>query len=204
MSRENTVTNRNQAYFTFEVLYIISTCLVKVSFCISLLRIATVRPQIYAIYAVLTVTVIFSMFYLVWMLLLCHPVSYFWEQLLDRNMKGHCRTAKDIVPATYAHGVVMCLGDLSLAILPVVLVAKLHLNRQTKVSVAILLALGSMYVSSPRSAFFYGLSGFHIPRVRLRVMSHACNQDDKFFRHYAKHINRRLRGNRSIPPRECA
>jgi hypothetical protein len=86
------------------------------------------------------------------MLLQCQPVDYLWEQL-HPNVKGHCRPAKYMINATYAHGVVMFLGDLSLAILPVVLVANLHLSRHTKASVAILLALGSMYVSFPRSTF---------------------------------------------------
>lgn len=116
------------------------------SFCISLLRIANVRPQIYAIYAVMIITVIFSIYYLTWILFQCHPTSYLWEQFLS-DMKGKCRSVHYMVGATYAHGVVMCLGDLSLAILPVVLVRNLQLNRQTKASVAILLALGSMYVS---------------------------------------------------------
>ena len=118
------------------------------SFCISLLRIANVRSQIYAIYVVLVVTVIFSIFYLIWIMFQCTPTSYLWDQFLENDAKGRCRPVKYMVDATYAHGVVMCLGDLSLAILPVVLVANLHLNRQTKVSVALLLALGSMYVSS--------------------------------------------------------
>lgn len=89
------------------------------------------------------------------MLLQCHPISYFWEQI-HAHKKGHCWSVHYMIDATYAHGVVMCLGDLSLAILPVVLVTKLHLSRQTKASVAILLALGSMYVFFPP---FY-LSGF--------------------------------------------
>lgn len=76
-----------------------------------------------------------------------------------------------MVGATYAHGVVMCLGDLSLAILPVVLVSNLHLSRQTKASVAILLALGSMYVSSPPSAFY----DFRIPPLRQRLLTSPGN-----------------------------
>lgn len=146
----------------FELLYVISTCLVKVSFCISLLRIANVRFQIYAIYVVLTVTVVFSIFYFVWIIVECHPVSYLWEQF-SGHVKGQCRPVIYMVYATYAHGTVMCLGDLSLAVLPVVLVVDLHLSSQTKASVALLLALGSVYVSSHRSVSFLHTSvGTHL------------------------------------------
>jgi hypothetical protein len=154
----------------FEVLYVISTCLVKLSFCISLLRIANVRSQIYAIYGVMIITVIFSIFYLVWILVSCQPVSYLWEQFLG-HVNGHCRPSKYMVYATYAHGAVMCLGDLSLAVLPVVLVAKLHLNIQTRASIAVLLAVGSMYVYFSCSLFVNIPINSFDPRSRWRLLT---------------------------------
>jgi hypothetical protein len=116
----------------------------------------------------LVVTVIFSIFYLIWIMFQCTPTSYLWEQFLENDAKGRCRPVKYMVDATYAHGVVMCLGDLSLAILPVVLVANLHLNRQTKVSVALLLALGSMYVSSSLSysSNLFALTDFYLKQCQ--------------------------------------
>lgn len=124
----------------------IATCLVKLSFSITLFRIARASSQIYTIWAIMIITIIFTVFYLIWILLTCRPVDFLWTQFQGAK-GGHCRLPRYMIPATYAHGAVMIADDLILAILPIILVANLQLTKQTKISIAVLLALGSMYAA---------------------------------------------------------
>jgi hypothetical protein len=48
--------------------------------------------------------------------------------------------------ATYAHGAVMCFGDIALAVLPLFVIKGLQMQAKQKLSVFGLLALGSVYV----------------------------------------------------------
>lgn len=136
--------NGYQDFFICELLYVTATCLIKISFCLTLLRISNVKGQVYSVYAVLTIVVVFSLFYFFFILSTCQPVSHFWLQFLGQV--GKCRSTKSIVYATYAHGVVMSGADLVLAIIPCFLVWSLQMNRKAKITVASLLAFGSLYV----------------------------------------------------------
>ncbi|OAX77658.1 hypothetical protein ACJ72_08041 [Emergomyces africanus] len=132
-------------FFTADLLYILSSGIVKISFCLSLLRIVIVgRAYIYTIYTVGIVTAIFTIFYFFFALFSCWPVEYTWEQIRNPDSGGTCRQYFKVVAGSYAHGSIICAGDLVLAIVPALMIRKLQLNRRTKISASILLGFGSV------------------------------------------------------------
>lgn len=120
----------------------VATVLIKLSIGAFLLRIAMERYQIYTIYCVLSIQVTFSIFYFFFILFQCDPISYFWERVVKPG--GSCGRSHAIVKVTYAHGAIIALGDWTLGILPMFIVWNMSLKRRTKISVAVLLAFGSM------------------------------------------------------------
>ncbi|OCL12575.1 hypothetical protein AOQ84DRAFT_270586, partial [Glonium stellatum] len=133
----------SKLFFLCELLYVLVTALVKVSICITLLRIAVERPQVYTLYAIIVLTTLFSIFYFFFILFLCRPTSFFWEQVLGAT-DGSCLPGNAITSATYAHGIFIVMVDLTLGTFPIFLVRKLKLNYRSKVSVALILAFGSI------------------------------------------------------------
>jgi hypothetical protein len=122
--------------------YISSTTVLKVSIAIFLSRICVKRSQIVTIWIVIGVVTVFSIFYFFLIVFQCSPVTYFWTQYL--GVVGKCVPAKVITNSTYAHSAVSAWADWTLGILPIFLVWDLAMNPRTKVSVALILALGAM------------------------------------------------------------
>ncbi|EQL34275.1 hypothetical protein BDFG_03805 [Blastomyces dermatitidis ATCC 26199] len=132
-------------FFTADMLYILSSMIVKVSFCLSLLRIIIVgRAYIFTIYTVGVITFIFTTFYFFFALFSCSPVEYTWEQIRNPDLAGTCRQYFKVVAGSYAHSSIICAGDLTLATVPALMIRKLQLNRRTKLSACVLLGFGSV------------------------------------------------------------
>lgn len=99
------------------------------------------------IWIVISGVTIFSTFYFFLVVFQCNPVVYFWTQYTGGS--GKCVSSSVIADASYAHGAVSAVADWTLGILPIFLVWNLAMNPRTKVSVALILALGAMYVLFP-------------------------------------------------------
>lgn len=133
-----------KGYFISELLYVTTTCLIKVSFSLMLLRITEKRWIAWGVWFVIIVTVVFSVFYFFFILFACDPVNFFWlKPMATSPLDGHCRDPIAMTKATYAHGAVMCFGDIALAVLPLFVIQGLHMQFKQKLSVFGLLALGS-------------------------------------------------------------
>lgn len=134
-----------KGYFVSELLYVTTTCLIKVSFSLMLLRITEKRWIAWGVWFVIIVTVAFSVFYFFFILFACDPVSFFWlKPLATSPLDGRCRDPIQMTKATYAHGAVMCFGDIALALLPLFVLKDLQMQTKQKFSVFGLLALGSI------------------------------------------------------------
>ncbi|OCL07537.1 hypothetical protein AOQ84DRAFT_271973, partial [Glonium stellatum] len=133
-------------FYIAELLYIALTALVKLSISVTLLRIAVEPAQIYALYSIMTITILFTVLYFFFILFGCRPLSFTWKQILG-GTNGSCFPPSLIISVSYGHSILLCLVDLTLAILPIFLVWNMKLNRHSKLSVALILAFGSMYAS---------------------------------------------------------
>ncbi|KLJ12344.1 hypothetical protein EMPG_12597 [Blastomyces silverae] len=132
-------------FFTADLLYILSSGIVKVSFCLSLLRIVIIgRAYIFTIYTVGVITAIFTTFYFFFALFSCSPVEYTWEQVRNPDLPGTCQQYFKVIAGRYAHGSIVCAGDLTLATVPALMISKLQLSRRTKLSACLLLGFGSV------------------------------------------------------------
>lgn len=112
------------------------------SIAIFLSRICVKKSQLVTIWIVIGVTTGFAIFYFFLVIFQCSPVTYFWTQYL--GVAGKCVNSKVITASTYAHSAISALADWTLGILPIFLVWDLAMNPRTKVSVALILALGAV------------------------------------------------------------
>jgi hypothetical protein len=115
----------------------------KLSIGIFLLRICVSRTHKWIIYIVLAVVEIYSAFFFLLFVLQCRPSSYFWTQYTGGE--GSCIDPKVTVNAFYGYSVISCVADWTLGLLPIALVWNLQMNGRTKLTVALILAVGSMY-----------------------------------------------------------
>lgn len=75
-------------------------------------------------------------------ILQCRPSAYFWTRFTGG--KGTCLNPKIVVDATYVYSAISCAGDWTLGILPIFVVWNLQMNARTKLSVALILAMGAV------------------------------------------------------------
>ncbi|KAH6659439.1 hypothetical protein BKA67DRAFT_529592 [Truncatella angustata] len=131
-----------QWWFICELLYIISTCALKISVGFSLLRIC-VRPA-YAriIHFLMYATGLVGIVYFLMVLLQCRPMSTFWEQSPRTN--DLCFKNSIVLGLTYTIAIMNCLADWAFSILPILVVKHLNMRRSTKVSLSAILGLAAL------------------------------------------------------------
>ncbi|KAL3427053.1 hypothetical protein PVAG01_00562 [Phlyctema vagabunda] len=125
-----------------ELAYIASTCLLKLSIGVFLGRICIHKGQKLTIWVVMAGMSIFSVVYFFIIVFQCSPVVYFWTQYSGGI--GSCVNPSVVADSTYAHSAVSAVADWTLGILPVFLVWNLAMSPRTKISVALILALGAV------------------------------------------------------------
>jgi hypothetical protein len=114
----------------------------KFSIGIMLLRIAISRTHKIIIWTVIIILEVCSVTYFLLFVMQCFPAAYFWTRYTGG--KGTCIDSKITVDATYAYSAISCATDWALGIMPISLIWNLKMNPRTKISVAIILALGAM------------------------------------------------------------
>ncbi|RHZ68349.1 hypothetical protein CDV55_107048 [Aspergillus turcosus] len=127
-------------WFLCDIGYAISSILCKISVAIFLLRVM-VRPSHRRImYAVTALTVIVGFVFFVFMLVQCSPVSYFWTRMRG-DTAGKCGYIDAIIIMLYLFSATSALFDLTVGLLPILLVRNLQMNKRTKIAVAGLLGM---------------------------------------------------------------
>jgi hypothetical protein len=137
-----------KAWWIAELGYVSCTTTLKLSIGFFLLRVCVRKTQRYIIWLVIGAVTLYSLFYFFLIIFQCQPVGWFWNQYdpirLKKGETGKCITATMVAGTTYAHSGLSAVADWTLAILPVWLVWDLNMNPRTKVSVALILALGAL------------------------------------------------------------
>ena len=128
-----------------EIAYCFSSIGCKISVCIFLMRITIRRLHIWALYIVMALTVLAGLVFMFLMLLQCHPLEFFWTRAADPDA-GWCIDIGIIISMTYVYSAFAALCDFTVGILPIFLVHKLHMKRQTKIAVMGILSMACMYV----------------------------------------------------------
>ncbi|KAJ5476151.1 hypothetical protein N7475_001880 [Penicillium sp. IBT 31633x] len=132
-----------------EIAYCFASVGCKISVCVFLMRITIERIHIWTLYLVMALTVIAGLVFMFLMLLQCQPLSYFWTRLaMDDSIKGHCIDMDIIIIMTYVYSAFAALCDFTVGILPIFLVHKLHMKRQTKYAVMGILSMACIASSA--------------------------------------------------------
>ncbi|CAG8289227.1 unnamed protein product [Penicillium salamii] len=130
-----------------EIAYCFSSIACKISVCIFLMRITIRRLHIWSLYIVMALTVLAGLVFMFLMLLQCHPLEYFWMRAADPN-GGWCIDIGIIISMTYVYSAFAALCDFTVGILPIFLVHKLHMKRQTKIAVMGILSMACIASSA--------------------------------------------------------
>jgi len=127
--------------FICELLYVLTTCLTKISIGLYFLRLTNKKPQRIIIHLVMIVVCFFSTVYLFFVIFQCNPVSNLWEQF-GGVTGGRCMSKEIIANVTYAHAAMSVITDWAFGLLPIAFVWNLSLTGRTKASVILILSLG--------------------------------------------------------------
>ncbi|KAK9554647.1 hypothetical protein V6000_001609 [Aspergillus fumigatus] len=127
-------------WFLCDIGYAIASILCKISVAIFLLRVMVHPFHRRIMYAVTALTVIVGIIFFVYMMIQCSPVSYFWTRMLG-NTSGKCGYVDAIIILLYLFSASSALFDLTVGLLPILLVRNLQMNQRTKIAVAGLLGM---------------------------------------------------------------
>lgn len=127
-------------WFLCELFYTTTTVLVRLSVAIFLLRICITPVHRYIVYGTMISIILFSIAYFFMILFQCHPVSFFWNQY--NGMQGSCIGYWIVPDASIAHSAISATCDWILGLLPLALIWHLQVNKRTKFSIGVVLALG--------------------------------------------------------------
>lgn len=112
------------------------------------MQICVKKLQINIIRTVIIAFTLFTIYFLFLMIFQCHPISFFWTQNPDPTVPAPvgsaCIDRSIIESSTFAHGALSAAVDWTLGILPIFLVWNLNMTPRTKISVALILALGAV------------------------------------------------------------
>lgn len=129
-----------RSWWICEVIYVPLSCIIRSSIAIFLLKIATRKLHRVVIWANMGVVWLVSFIAFFINLLQCSPVNYFWMWVMGEP--GTCIDHRVVPFCTIAQSTVSALSDVILALLPIVMLWNVRMNKRTKVTVAILLSLG--------------------------------------------------------------
>lgn len=116
----------------------------KISIGIFLLRIIVEKLHLWLIYVALFINVLSGLAFFLVTLLQCHPVSYFWNKAQD----GACINVSIIIALTYLYSSLNIICDFTFALLPIVIVQGLNMNRKLKIAIIPLLSMGCIASSA--------------------------------------------------------
>ncbi|KAH6647892.1 hypothetical protein BKA67DRAFT_662639 [Truncatella angustata] len=123
----------------WQLFYIVSLCFIKNSICITMLRIAINRTHRWALYGTIAVSTGVSLVGFIGMLTVCRPITAQWEA-----GSGTCAPRSVIIALNYVISAGAIVTDWACAIVPAFILWNAQMRRNVKLSVGIVLGLGSL------------------------------------------------------------
>lgn len=126
-------------FFIAEFFYSSCTVPIKSSICITLLRIADARRRfVWTIWLVIGATVVASIVFILVIANICHPITALWGETT-----GVCNPILNS-SVSFFFSAVSIVTDLTLAILPAILLIPLQMRWRVKISVVLMLGLAAL------------------------------------------------------------
>lgn len=129
-------------WYFCEIFYTLSTCMLKISVGFFLLRITTIKWQIWIVQMIMVVSGIVGVGYTSVVIFQCKPISYWWD--LSPTATGSCLSSTAVMYFTFAVSGLNSFADWTFAALPVLLVKDLQMKKRMKVIVAGVIALAAV------------------------------------------------------------
>ena len=113
----------------------------KISIAVFILRVTTNRYHVWAVWAVTVLTAGTCGAFILVTMFQCTPISAFWEEIpgIGRSACIHGRVIRDLA---YIFSAGTLLIDLSLVVLPLMIVWKLKMSLRTKLGLSVLIFSG--------------------------------------------------------------
>ena len=126
------------------MLYSWSAAITKTSISIALLRLAVHKVHRMILWTVTGLVIVAGV--MIWLVFLagCQPVSYFWSRV-TADHDGTCIPRQILLDMGYLYSFLIVFSDITLGIMPAVLIWHLQMNRRTKIALAGVLSLGALY-----------------------------------------------------------
>ncbi|PYH32862.1 ion-transporting P-type ATPase SPF1 [Aspergillus neoniger CBS 115656] len=118
--------------------YVVTVVVARISIALALLRLTVSRVHTILLWCVVGVSIIVGLVFWFMLTFECKPVSHFWQ----RTKPGHCMSIDKLLDIAYVYSVTAMICDFTLGLLPIFLVWKLQMSRQTKAALAGILSLG--------------------------------------------------------------
>ncbi|KAL2851023.1 hypothetical protein BJY01DRAFT_209529 [Aspergillus pseudoustus] len=131
--------------FSMDILYLLGTFVMKLSFARTLSRIVQTRAQSIVLYVTMVVGAVITIAAIIQSFLYCQPLAYFWKQMVESGGSNHCHAYWTRITATLFHAAWVVIADVVLGLLiPSIFLRGCHMNLGTRLSVHALLGLGSI------------------------------------------------------------
>ncbi|OOF98706.1 hypothetical protein ASPCADRAFT_512913 [Aspergillus carbonarius ITEM 5010] len=126
-----------------QMLYSWSAAITKTSISIALLRLAVHKVHRMILCTVTGLVIVAGV--MIWLVFLagCQPVSYFWSRV-TADHDGTCIPRQILLDIGYLYSFLIVFSDITLGIMPAVLIWHLQMNRRTKIALAGVLSLGAL------------------------------------------------------------
>lgn len=140
-------------WYICELLYIVSTCLLKISVGFLLLRITIERMHVYILRILMLGTVLFGSTYFFMVMFQCRPIPTFWDD--SPRAPGKCWNDRIVLIMTYTAAAINCLADWAFGILPIFIVWSLNLPFKSKMLVMLILGFAAIGSTATIVRIFY-------------------------------------------------
>ncbi|KAI8932877.1 hypothetical protein NX059_010357 [Plenodomus lindquistii] len=140
-----------------EVFYILTTTLLKVSLGLFFLRVLTAPWQTRIFHTILVISSVYGLVYILITIFQCGDPAKLADSLLG---SPKCLPSKFLLASGYLYGAINVLADWTFVLIPISVLVGSELDRRSKISVSLIMALGAIgSVSSVmRMVYLHGLS----------------------------------------------
>ncbi|KAL2864848.1 uncharacterized protein BJX67DRAFT_383476 [Aspergillus lucknowensis] len=126
-------------WYLGQISYILTTTAMRQSIVFLLFRFTFERAHRIALYLVSFFSFAVGMIFLFFTIFQCRPVQFYWHRL---TMEGRCLDINMLINIVYFYSSVAAACDLTIGVLPALLIRHLRVSRRTKIGVAIILGIG--------------------------------------------------------------
>ncbi|KKK19499.1 hypothetical protein ARAM_002941 [Aspergillus rambellii] len=126
-----------------QLFYVVTCTMMRMSIAVMLLRLVIDRVFFGILYGVMALSTIAGLIFFFFTIFQCTPVAYYWGRL---TMQGKCLNTNTLLGIAYFYSAAATACDLTIGILPAVLIWNLRISHRAKLGIAVILGIGCMLV----------------------------------------------------------